>query len=544
MKTLPQQRGFLAIVAALLIVVIGFLGITIAYMISGGANATNNFQQSEAALDIAEAGFEQAARLTLTPNLTGKNARIACGSITNNNNLTNTSFGSGTFTATTVSGSPIYANTTLSSAITSTSSIISVDSTAGFASAGRIVIDNEIINYDSISENNFISVQRGANKNYSTPHNSGTAVTQYQCNIDVKGSVPNATSALYQREVQQSLQLQEAWAVGNLAGPNFVLTHWNRPTEIKWTNSLFANGAPASLNAVSMLSNADGWAVGNVVSLKFTLLHWDGSSWAQATTTPAACAGKNLTGVSAVYADEAWAVGPAYYSNGSCVTGPTLRYLLLKWNGSSWVALAPSSIPADNSGNQNLNAVHVIDAAHSGSGTLGFAVGNSGTILKYNGTNWIKDTSPTTANLFGVYVVSTSEAWAVGANGTIIKWTGTWSTVSSPTTTQLNSIAMLDSNLSGTANSGWAVGNAGVAVTYNGSNWGSQNTGISNTLLGVAMYFTTPGQDVWAVGTGGTIVHWDGNAWTSVTSNVAKQLNGIALVAPQQYPFAWKEVFP
>lgn len=543
---LARQSGFLSMVAVLLIMVVGFIGLAVTYMIVGAASATNNFAQSEDVLYATEAGFEEAARRLLTPNLSGTNSRIACTALTGNSNLTNTSFGSGTFTASTVAGSPYYVNSTLSSALTSSSSTIPVASTTGFAPAGRLIIDGEVINYGSISGNSFIGIQRGVNMNYNTPHVSGTYVAQYQCNIDVKAGQPNLTSPLYQRETQQALQLQEAWAVGNVSGSNFVLTRWNRPTEVSWTSSALSSVSATNIASISMLSNAEGWAVGDVVSSKFTLLHWLGSSWSLA-TSPTACSGQNLTGVSAVYHQEAWAVGPTTKNNGTCAAGGTRRYTVLYWNGTSWTTLTPSTtipIPADSSTNQNLNAVHVIDATQSGAGTLGFAVGNSGTILKYNGSSWATSSSPTTQNLFGVYVVSASEAWAVGAAGVIIKWNGTtWSTVTSPTTTQLNNISMLDSDLSGTANIGWAVGNSGVAIAYNGTSWSSNNTGSASNLFDVGLFNVSTGQDVWAVGAAGTIMHYNGSAWSSISSGVTQQLNGISLIKPQQYPFAWQEIF-
>jgi Tfp pilus assembly protein PilX len=545
-KNKIKQAGFLSIVAILLIVAVGFLGLVVTHMIVGSASATNSFAESENAFYATEAGFEQAARLLLNPTLSGTNGRITCAALTGNSNLTNESFGDGTFTASMVSGSPYYANSTLAGALTASTSTISVASTSGFAPAGRLIIEGEVVNYGAISGNSFIGVQRGVNFSPSTPHVSGAYVSQYQCNVDVKAGIPNLTSPLYQRETQQALQLQEGWAVGAVSGSNFVMTRWNRPTEETWSSSTLNSSASANLLSVSMLSNGEGWAVGAEKSNVFTILRWQGSSWS-VVSTPSACSNTDLAGVSTVYRNEAWAVGPTMRNNGSCSGGGSRRYTILLWNGSSWSLLTPSTaipIPADNSSNQDLNAIHVIDTTQSGSGNFGFAVGDNGTILRYNGSAWTTVSSPTTRNLMGVFVVSANEAWAVGVGGTIIKWNGsTWSTVTSPTSTQLNSITMLDSNLSGTANAGWAVGNSGVAVRYNGSSWSSNNTGASSNLFGVAMFFTPTGQDVWAVGGGGNIRHYDGSAWTSVASGVSQQLNGISLIKPQQTPFAWQEIF-
>ncbi len=546
-KRISQQRGFLLVLAVLLIMVVGFIGTTIAYLLAGSATATLGFQQSEKALYIAEAGFEQTARLLLTPQLTGTNPRISCASVTGSASLTNVSVGNGTFTATTVASNPVYAFTTLSGAINNTVTTIPLTSTAGFAPAGRVVIDGEILNYGAISGNNLIAVQRGVNANFKSPHASGAAVSQFQCTVNVKGGIPNLSSPTYKREFTQAVQMQEAWAAGALTGNNFVFTRWNYPTANTWTSSpLTSPSSKANLNGIAMNSNADGWAVGNANPPNFTLLRWTGSSWSAATLAYS-CASQDLNDVSTVDSNEAWAVGNTYRTNGNCSNknGPQ-RYTILKWNGSSWSALTPAtspSIPADSPANEDLNAVHVIDTTQSGAGTLGFAVGVGGVILRYNGTSWTAMTSPTTNTLTSVYIVSANEAWAVGASGTIIKYNGTsWSTVSSPTATQLNDIHMVDATLSGSATAGWAVGNSGVAITYNGTSWSSQNTGSAQNMFGVGVFST--GNDAYAVGAAGTIRHWTGSAWVSVTSNVATQLNAIAVIAPQQYPYAWQEIYP
>jgi len=55
----------------------------------------------------------------------------------------------------------------------------------------------------------------------------------------------------------------------------------------------------------------------------------------------------------------------------------------------------------------------------------GWAVGEGGTIIRWNGTEWSLVTSPTTLPLYSLFMVSEDEGWAVGEDGTIIQWTGT-----------------------------------------------------------------------------------------------------------------------
>jgi hypothetical protein len=291
-----------------------------------------------------------------------------------------------------------------------------------------------------------------------------------------------------------------------------------------------------------MLSNADGWAVGDITGTTFTILHWLGSSWSPTSVT-ASCNNQNLNGVSSVSSTEAWAVGARWRTTGNCSSNGTgQRYTILRWNGTTWSALAPPNIPDDSNNNQILNAIHVISTT-GGAANIGFAVGNSGVILKYNGSTWTAETSPVTRNLFGVYVVSTLEAWAVGANGTILKWNGSsWSNFSSPVSDNLRGISMLDQNGSGTAQSGWAVGNSGTALRYNGASWSNVNTGSSRTLNAVSSFYNE--NDVWAAGNSGTLLHWDGSSWTDIESSLSVALTGISVVQTRPSPLAWQEIFP
>ena len=58
------------------------------------------------------------------------------------------------------------------------------------------------------------------------------------------------------------------------------------------------------------------------------------------------------------------------------------------------------------------------------SASLGWAVGNLGEIIKWNGTAWAIETSPVTKGLRAVTVTATDNAWTVGDVGTIVRYTG------------------------------------------------------------------------------------------------------------------------
>jgi hypothetical protein len=74
--------------------------------------------------------------------------------------------------------------------------------------------------------------------------------------------------------------------------------------------------SPATFNeltGVRAISANDAWAVGNVTdgtSFKTLTLHWDGTSWTQvASPSPGPVGLTQLTSVAAISPTEAWAVG-------------------------------------------------------------------------------------------------------------------------------------------------------------------------------------------------------------------------------------------
>lgn len=548
MKLHKKQEGYLALIAVLLISMIGFLGITLVQQSSVNITSGTHFQQSDKAFYIANAGLQKATRQLMFSALSGSLPKISCIGITGNSGLTNLAVGSGTVTAS-AAASPNYANTTLSTNITDTATSITVNSTSSFALSGEIMIDREMISYGGISGNTFIAVQRGIKQSTATTHASNAPVGQYQCTMNAVGYLPNATSPLYLRQVRESIALQEAWAVGDNAGSVFQITHWNRPTELSWNSASLSSASAVTLNAVSLLSNAEGWAVGNNISTTFSILHWTGSSWI--VLNPASsCSNQNLASVSSVSSGEAWAVGNTYKASGVCTgNGGQRHYTILNWNGSTWSELAPPTIPANSGSNQDLNAVHVISTSGA-AGTIGFAVGKSCKILQYSVlTSLWTDVSPSgpvfNFDLNGVFVVSASEAWAVGNSGNILRWNGsTWAIFYTlPAGNTLRSIRMLDLTGNGTAQLGWIVGDAGTILQYNGSSWSAVSSGTVADLYSVSVY-PHISNDAWAAGTGGTILHWDGSSWSSVTSGVSANLRGISVVPVRQTPIAWQEIFP
>jgi photosystem II stability/assembly factor-like uncharacterized protein len=94
------------------------------------------------------------------------------------------------------------------------------------------------------------------------------------------------------------------------------------------------------------------------------------------------------------------------------------------------------------------------------------AVGQSGYILKWNGSSWAQDTIIGALTYRSVSGTSPSDVWAVGDGGEIVHYNGTsWSSVSSGTGQNLRGV------WASSANEAYAVGDNKTVLMYNGSSW-------------------------------------------------------------------------
>lgn len=161
--------------------------------------------------------------------------------------------------------------------------------------------------------------------------------------------------------------------------------------------------------------------------------------------------------------------------------------------------------------------------------TEGWAVGENGTIIRWNGVAWENVVSPTSTNLGGVYMVSPTDGWIVGGYGTILRWDGTtWSTVSSPTTDHLFAIYMLSPT------EGWIAGD------YNIYKWDGVSWSLAGTPGGrIRSIHALSSIEGWAVGYSpvggkyiGSIFYWNGSSWEKVDSPVDESLADVYMLSP------------
>jgi hypothetical protein len=276
-------------------------------------------------------------------------------------------------------------------------------------------------------------------------------------------------------------------------------------------------------------------------------------------STPNQSGSNLLYGTTALSNNDAWAVG--------LNIGATASPITQHWDGNTWTAVTPASVPAD-AGFRSVSANATDDIWAVGFDNY---VGDVQLTLAqhWNGSSWSTVTTPNGDNnagniLAGVVAVSIINVWTVGNYNTTVNrsinytlvehWGGTaWSQVASPSVNPGTSFNTLNAVAAVSATDIWAVGDYANSIYtdaphpliehWDGTSWSIPsnlpNPGLDSVLYGVAAFSAN---DVWAVGAinpYGTprplIVHWDGTSWSVATSLPpvnGGQLQGIT-ITPQ-----------
>jgi hypothetical protein len=237
-------------------------------------------------------------------------------------------------------------------------------------------------------------------------------------------------------------------------------------------------------------------------------------------------------------ADGAWSAEDSLGADGAFMNAwgpsPTEVYIvggqpdagvMRRFDGERW---SPVEIPAG----------PMLYWVHGVAGEL-FAVGAGGRALHRDASGaWRATQTGTEVALWGVFAAAPDEAWAVGGDPfarpgeggglvapTLLRFDGdTWSPVELP---------VLDRNCPalfkvwGTGPDDLhAVGAAGVALHFDGTQWRQVQTGTSDDFVSL---WGRAADDVVAVGgrANGMMARWDGTAWTSQVLAQTPGLNGV-----------------
>ena len=245
--------------------------------------------------------------------------------------------------------------------------------------------------------------------------------------------LPDGNNTINQLNGIYAIAANDAWAVGYTVGGSqayrTLTLHWNGATWQTVSSPNLPITRPDiynALNSVSAVSANDVWAVGGApngvgVASRAVLMHWDGAVWSLTPEPPETglWSSTGRTGVTAVAANDAWAVG---------------EFSALRWNGSAWTVptgfSGQSLLGVDHSGATNVWSVGTIKGNAGGEG------GSSGpvaTAYRFDGASWVATTPELSLSgnspLFnGVTVIAPNNVWAVGSLNRLTmtqQWNGT-----------------------------------------------------------------------------------------------------------------------
>ena len=222
----------------------------------------------------------------------------------------------------------------------------------------------------------------------------------------------------------------EGWAVGNSGTVLHTTnggTSWTRLTNV---------GAGENLRDVYFATRDTGWAVGSAGAIVRTFDR--GASWQKVNPT-----GNTLNSVAFTGTRDGWAVGEGGVIVGThdrglswfivqpTVTGQALKAVWRRSATQAWAAgsqgLTPRTVVTPDSTAwelRNAGAANQLEGVFFPTGTIGFAVGYSGTgaVLRSDdgGTSWNAQAANTSVRLNDVFFVDALRGWAVGDGGKII----------------------------------------------------------------------------------------------------------------------------
>lgn len=150
--------------------------------------------------------------------------------------------------------------------------------------------------------------------------------------------------------------------------------------------------------------------------------------------------------------------------------------------------------------------------------THSLAVGEFGFVYRWNGSSWIRQTTPTQATLNTVWAASATDAFAGGDGGTMLRSNGTsWTAMSFPSTASVYAL------WGSSSTSVYAATDAGEVLRFNGTSWSVLST-VSSALWAVYGTSTT---NIAIAGEDGLVRRFNGTTWTTLPAPVNGTLAGL-----------------
>lgn len=216
-----------------------------------------------------------------------------------------------------------------------------------------------------------------------------------------------------------ALSPTDVWAVGIQAGVSAQQTlteHWDG-TSWSVVPSVDVGKDDNQLFGVTAFGTDDVWAVGQQFSTQGSLLteHWDGTAWTRVPADHRANSSHALVGIAGAASDDVWAVGDT-----TTIGGGPFRTLAEHWDGSAWTI-----VPTVNPKEKNENQLTDVTALFSNEAwAVGYYQVSATSILTliehWDGTTWQLAANPNATTLDYLFGVSGDAAWDVWAVGNAI----------------------------------------------------------------------------------------------------------------------------
>lgn len=494
-----KQRGFLMMMAAVILVIIAALGMALVKMFQSGVNSSSSTVAYSDAFNLAQAGIEAGA----------------------NQLVSSTSWCTGAFQSTvSVSGVGEYryrclaTNTTasLSADINNTATTIPLSSVANFADFGAITIGSEQIYYQGrdSAANTLLNAKRGQNGSVAATFARGVSVTQNQYIIESEAANPSLSGNVWGKSVLQEAFLLQQGAVYYAGGNDGNLFEYNGST---WVNRVSGGANLMSVVIPPVLNSTNGYAAG--AALTFLLKSSSGVNWSSQT----------VSGISPTTSISI--NGLAFYSNtlGHAVAYDDTNRIAYAYSidmGSGvWI---PRTLSATT--RYNFRSVSCADANNCWA--VGYRVNSSGTsyttfYARWTGIFWsiTRQTSNTYSSFNNISIDCplANRCMVVFDAGRYYYYNGSWpsgpSQLSFASAQNFNSVSCPDSNTC------MIVGSGGRWVKCTLSNSSASCPNPNNTIPGspdLRAVHCISGNDCMAVGVGTIAYRYNGSTWTATSA--------------------------
>lgn len=135
---------------------------------------------------------------------------------------------------------------------------------------------------------------------------------------------------------------------------------------------------------------------------------------------------------------------------------------------------------------------------------------------------WAREESGVSDDIFATAIVADDNIWAVGDGGLVLHYDGTeWTTMDVGTTEALLAISFAD------ASNGYIAGDAGTVLFYDGSAWTATDAGTTANLTGVSFADSDNGV---VVGEGGVVSVYNSGTWTVETTGSSADLFAVDMI--------------